>query len=29
VPAAELVEQLVALAHGGLATLLPPHRGER
>jgi AcrR family transcriptional regulator len=27
VPAAELVEQLTALAHGGLATLLPPRPG--
>jgi hypothetical protein len=27
VPAAELVEQLTALADGGLATLLPPRRG--
>ena len=27
VPAAELVEQLTALAHGGLSTLLPPRRG--
>jgi AcrR family transcriptional regulator len=26
VPAAELIEQLTALAHGGLATLLPPQR---
>ncbi len=26
VPAAELVEQLVALAHGGLGDLLPPRR---
>ena len=29
VPASELVEQLVALADGGLSTLLPAHRGER
>jgi hypothetical protein len=27
VPAPELVEQLTALADGGLATLLPPRRG--
>jgi AcrR family transcriptional regulator len=27
VPAAELIEQLTALADGGLATLLPPRRG--
>jgi AcrR family transcriptional regulator len=27
VPATELVEQLVALAHGGLSSLLPPSRG--
>lgn len=27
VPAAELVDQLTALAHGGLSTLLPPPRG--
>ena len=27
VPATELVEQLTALAHGGLDTLLPPRRG--
>jgi hypothetical protein len=27
VAAADLIEQLTALAHGGLETLLPPHRG--
>jgi hypothetical protein len=27
VPASELVEQLVALADGGLSSLLPPLRG--
>jgi len=27
VPAPQLVEQLTALAHGGIDTLLPPRRG--